>query len=234
MDARAAGNWKQAASLKRKTGTGFPKISYTNLFWLFMLGSVAGFVLEGLWCILMEGHWENHSATVWGPFCIIYGIGAAAVSLLSILLKGRVLPVRFLAFSAAGAAAEYFASLFQELCFGSVSWDYSGHFLNLGGRVSLKMSLIWGVLGIAFARLIFPLLTRLFAKMQGKGWRTASTVLTVFMAVDLAVTAAAVARWRSRITDGSPSDSKVIQFLDTAYDDETMSRLFPNMNFCRE
>lgn len=182
----------------------------------------------------MEGHWENHSATVWGPFCIIYGIGAAAVSLLSILLKGRVLPVRFLAFSAAGAAAEYFASLFQELCFGSVSWDYSGHFLNLGGRVSLKMSLIWGVLGIAFARLIFPLLTRLFAKMQGKGWRTASTILTVFMAVDLAVTAAAVARWRSRITDGSPSDSKVIQFLDTAYDDETMSRLFPNMNFCRE
>lgn len=95
MDARAAGNWKQAASLKRKTGTGFPKISYTNLFWLFMLGSVAGFVLEGLWCILMEGHWENHSATVWGPFCIIYGIGAAAVSLLSILLKGRVLPSGF-------------------------------------------------------------------------------------------------------------------------------------------
>ena len=86
----------------------------------------------------------------------------------------------------------------------------------------------------AATRLIFPLLTRLFAKMQGKGWRTASTVLTVFMAVDLAVTAAAVARWRSRITDGSPSDSKVIQFLDTAYDDETMSRLFPNMNFCRE
>ena len=234
MDARAAGNWKQAALLKRKTGTGFPKISYTNLFWLFMLGSVAGFVLEGLWCILMEGHWENHSATVWGPFCIIYGIGAAAVSLLSILLKGRVLPVRFLALSAAGAAAEYFASLFQELCFGSVSWDYSGHFLNLGGRVSLKMSPIWGVLGIAFARLIFPLLTRLFAKMQGKGWRTAGTVLTVFMAVDLAVTAAAVARWRSRITDGSPSDSKVIQFLDTAYDDETMSRLFPNMEFCSE
>lgn len=234
MDARTAGNWERAVPLKKRTGWGFPKISYASLFWLFLFGSVAGFVLEGLWCILKKGYWESHPATVWGPFCIIYGIGAVAVYLLSIPLTGRGLPVQFLAFSAAGAAVEYLASLFQELCFGSVSWNYSKHFLNLGGWVSLKMSLMWGVLGIAFVWLVFPLLTRLFAKMQGKGWRIASVVLTVFMAVDLAVTAAAVARWRDRITDGIPSDSKVVQFLDTAHDDETMARLFPNMKFCQE
>ena len=51
------------------------RLRYTTLFWLFFLGSIAGFVLEGLWRIILVGHWENHSATVWGPFCIVYGIG---------------------------------------------------------------------------------------------------------------------------------------------------------------
>lgn len=111
------------------------KIRYSTLFWLFMLGSVVGFILEGLWCILLQGHWEHHSATVWGPFCIIYGIGAVAVYLLSVVLKNQNLLVQFAAFTVSGAAVEYFGSLFQELCFGSVSWDYSEHILNLGGRV---------------------------------------------------------------------------------------------------
>ena len=127
------------------------RAGYATLFWLFMFGSVAGFVLEGLWCVLTDGRWESHTATVWGPFCIIYGIGAVAVYLLSGLLKGRSLPVQFAAFTLSGAAVEFFGSLFQELCFGSVSWDYSAHLLNLGGRVSLKMALMWGAMGAAIA-----------------------------------------------------------------------------------
>ena len=129
------------------------RTGYATLLWLFMFGSVAGFVLEGLWCVLTDGRWESHTATVWVPFCIIYGIGAVAVYLLSGLLKGRSLPVQFAAFTLSGAAVEFFGSLFQELCFGSVSWDYSAHLLNLGGRVSLKMALMWGAMGAAVATL---------------------------------------------------------------------------------
>ncbi len=119
------------------------QISYANLFWLFMLGSMAGFVLEGVWCILRKGHWEHHAATVWGPFCIIYGIGAVVVYLLAMLLQKRGLVVRFAAFSAADAVVEYCSSLFQEVCFGSVSWNYSAHFLNLGGRVRSSRRAEW-------------------------------------------------------------------------------------------
>lgn len=209
------------------------KIRYATLFWLFLLGSMAGFVLEGLWCVLMQGHWEHHAATVWGPFCIIYGIGAVVVYLLSALLKNRGLLIQFAVFTVSGAAVEYFGSLFQEMCFGSVSWDYSGHALNLGGRVSLKMAFMWGVLGILFMRLAFPLFNRLFAKMQGRGWRIACAALTAFMAVNLLVTAAAVTRWRTRASS-QETGNPVIQWLDDTYDDQTMSRLFPNMRFTAE
>ena len=205
------------------------RADYATLFWLFMFGSVAGFVLEGLWCVITDGRWESHTATVWGPFCIIYGIGTVAVYLLSGLLREKSLPVQFAAFSASGAAVEFFGSLFQELCFGSVSWDDSGHLLNLGGRVSLKMALMWGALGIVFIRLAFPLVRRALGKLRGRGARIACLVLTVFMAVNLAVTGAALCRWRCR--DGAPAGGAAAQWLDEHYGDETMARLFPNWSF---
>ncbi len=217
------------ASAESRSGASC-KLSYSTLFWLFLVGSIVGFLLEGFWCVLTKGHWENHSAVVWGPFCIIYGIGAAAVYLLSILLKNRRLPVQFAAFTVSGAAVEYFGSLFQELCFGSVSWDYSDHLFNLGGRVSLRMALLWGVLGLLFMRFVFPAVSRLFGRMEGNGWRIACAGMTVFMAANLLVTSAAISRWHSRMTATDPP-GPVAQWLDSTYDDQTMEKLFPNMQF---
>lgn len=228
MDAVAAFFHRARTPVKRDEAS--YKIRYSTLFWLLMLGSIIGFLLEGLWCILLKGHWENHSATVWGPFCIIYGIGAVAVYLLSAALKNKNLPIQFAAFMVSGAAVEYFGSLFQEVCFGTVSWDYSAHILNLGGRVSLQMALIWGVLGILFMRLAFPFVNRFLEKMKGKGWRIVCAGMTVFMAVNLLVTSAAVIRWRTRTADKEANNS-IIQWLDDTYDDQTMEGLFPNMRF---
>lgn len=155
-------------SSPKQRGVSYP-IRYSTLFWLFMLGSVAGFVLEGLWCVLCKGHWEHHSATVWGPFCLIYGIGAVAVYLLSVVLKSKNLLVQFGVFTVYGAAVEYFGSLFQELCFGSVSWDYSEHMLNLGGRVSLKMAFMWGGAGYCVYAVCLPLDQPPVGKDEGNG-----------------------------------------------------------------
>lgn len=189
--------------------------------------------MEGLWCLFLKGHWEHHSATIWGPFCIIYGIGAVVVYLLSVVLKNQNLLTQFTVFTVSGAAVEYFGSLFQELCFGSVSWDYSGHILNVGGRVSLKMALMWGALGLLFMRFIFPLINSLFEKMNGNGWRIACAAATVFMVVNLIFTSAAIIRWRTRITS-KETNCSVVQWLDNTYDDQTMTRLFPNMRFSKK
>ena len=205
-------------------------ISCATLLWLFVFGSVAGFVIEGLWCVARKGHWENHASTVWGAFCIIYGIGAVAVYLLASLLGNKPTAVQFAVFTVSGGVIEYGGSLLQERLFGSVSWDYSGHFLNLGGRVSLQMALTWGVLGILFLRLLFPALRRLLNQMRGGAWRLACLCMTVYMAVNLSVSAAAVTRWRARL-DGCPAESSVARWLDQAYDDDAMTARYPNMRF---
>ena len=204
------------------------RVDYTTLFWLFMFGSVAGFVLEGLWRIVTLGHWENHSSTVWGPFCLIYGVGAVTAYLLAGALRKLGVIAQFAAFTASGAAVEFFGSFFQELCFGSVSWDYSEHVLYLGGRVSLKMALMWGALGIIFIRFAFPLLKRVLEKLSGRSSRVLCIVMTVFMAINCTVTSLAITRWRDR---EEPADSAVIRWIDETYDDEAMEHIFPNMVF---
>jgi len=210
------------------------KITYSKIFWLFLLGSLAGFVLEGLWCIFKTGAWESHSATVIGPFCIIYGFGAVVVYLISTWMKGRRLPLQFILFSVAGALVEYFGSLFQEVILGSVSWDYSDHFMNISGRVSLQMTLLWGVLGIFFVRLFFPLLVKLFGKMTHRIWKIVCVLLSVFMAVNLLLSATAVMRWRERVTENITPGNIFEQFLDETYDNETMKQNYPNMRFMEE
>ena len=232
MDTIAAYFYRTFMTSKEQSDVSYD-ITYPSLFWLFLLGSVAGFGMEGLWCILTKGHWERHSATVLGPFCIIYGIGAVAVYLLAALLKNRSLLLQFVAFMVSGTAVEYFASLFQERCFGTVTWDYSGHVLNLGGRVSLMMTLLWGFLGMAFTLFVFPHVNRLLHKMKGRGWRIVCAGMTIFMVVNLLVSSAAITRWRTRGEEPQASNP-VVQWLDNTYDDQTMARLFPNMRFLAE
>jgi len=204
--------------------------NYQMLFWLFMTGSVVGFVLEGLWMIIKAGHWENHSAVIWGPFCIIYGIGAAAAFLLSQIFSGRHVLLQFGACFISGTLVEYFGSLFQEFFFGTISWDYSEHFLNIGGRVSLKMALVWGIFGVLFMRFLFPLLNRVFEKLNRKKGTLLCRILMVFMVLNLATTSVVLTRWHRRQENILPGNS-IERAIDYIYGDEKMERLYPNMRF---
>lgn len=205
-------------------------VPYRHLFWIFFVGSVVGFLLEGLWSILRLGMWENHSATVIGPFCIVYGIGAVVIYALSARVCEKKRVRQFIIFGAAGAAVEFFASLLQEAVFGSVSWDYTDHFLNLGGRVSLQMTLIWGALGLTFSLLVYPRLASLLQKTDGTRGRVVCIALTAFMVGNLLLTAAAILRWRER-ADALPASNEVEAFLDQTYGDATMRQIFSNMTF---
>ena len=83
-------------------------VSYNSMFCIFMIGSILGFILEGIWHIIRKGSWESHSATVWGPFCIIYGIAAAVLYVGAIFLKDKNILLQFAVCAFAGSFIEYF------------------------------------------------------------------------------------------------------------------------------
>lgn len=212
------------------------KIKYTTVFLLFFFGSIAGFILEGIWRIITLGHWENHSATVWGPFCIIYGIGAAVMYITACFLNKKPLYLQYILYCFIGAAVEYVGSAVQEIIFGSRSWDYSADLLNLNGRISLLMTLIWGLLGTVFIKVFFPFIVKSQEKLDEQGEhikrlnRALCTSMTVFMIINLLVTSAAILRWSKRL-EGEPPKNKIEISIDRYFDNEKMSEIFNNMTF---
>lgn len=203
---------------------------YEELFWVFFLGSILGFVIEGLWHIVLTGEWVDHSATVVGPFCIVYGVGAVALFIVARFLPRRSLVLQFLVFAVTGGAVEYFTSLFQETTFGSVSWDYSSHTLNLGGRVSAQMAILWGFLGMIFVGLIYPALKKLLQRMHTRRWHIFCIAFSFFITFNLIISASAIFRWKERASSLPPSN-KWEQYLDDTYPDAVMEYVYSDMHF---
>ena len=88
--------------------------NYSNMFWLFMIGNILGVILEGIWCVIRNGRWETHVVTIWGPFCLIYGVGAVGGYLASALLSDKKILTRFAAFAAIGTVVEYVSSMLLD------------------------------------------------------------------------------------------------------------------------
>lgn len=208
-------------------------MQFTALFCLFLLGSVLGYLLEGGWCFLRLGRWERHSATLWGPFCVLYGAVAVGGYLLSHLMKKSSAALQFLVCALAGSAIEWLVSGFQLAAFGAISWDYRHHPFNLAGRVSLRMALLWGVLGLVLIRFVCPRLDRLVERFTGKKCRLLCLILGAALALDLAATGLALDRWHTRRL-GQPPRDPLEQALDEHYGDQEMTRLFPNWDFLAE
>jgi len=200
------------------------------LFLLFFCGSILGFFLEGAWCFLRVGRWERHSATLFGPFCVLYGAVAVGGYLLSRRMKKSSAALQLLVCALAGTAVEWIVSGLQLAAFGAMSWDYRHHPFDIAGRVSLPMALLWGILGLAFLRLVCPWLDKWADRLTGRRLALPCAILAVFLAADLAVTGLALGRW-SRRQEGLPPQGPVEARLDAAYPDRRMAQLFPNWDF---
>ena len=56
---------------------------------IVFIGSFAGVMLELLWCFARHGYLESRSGLVWGPFNMLYGVGAASLSIILYRFRNR-------------------------------------------------------------------------------------------------------------------------------------------------
>ncbi len=204
-------------------------IQYSKLFWLFFIGSLLGVLIEGLFCLIRFGHWETHVVSVWGPLCILYGIGAVGFYIGGVLLQEKNTFAQFAVFGAVGTGIEFICGWLMEHALHMYAWDYSKHFLNYHGYVSLKMFFAWGLLGTLFNRYV-PVVDGILDKMQGSAWRVAAIVLSVLIVIDLSVTAVSVLRWSERHEGKQPSN-RLEEKIDILFDDDSMRDRFCEWHF---
>ncbi|MDR1420816.1 MAG: putative ABC transporter permease [Treponema sp.] len=221
----------EANIVPEKSAPPVPGLTFYKLFWIFFIGCIAGYVIESLYCLAVEGHIESRQGLIYGPFSQVYGFGAVliVVVLNRLARKGDIWV--FIGSAVTGGAFEVMCSLAQENMFGSVSWDYTGqNFAFFGGRTTLLFMFFWGILGVVFIRKIYPPLSRFVDRIQGRRGTVLSWILIVFMALDMGVSALAVHRWSERV-DGMPPRNTVEAFIDERYPDNFLEIVYPNFHF---
>lgn len=201
--------------------------SFYSILLLFFIGGVAGDLAETIFCRLKMGWWMSRSSVVWGPFSIVWGLALAAATLFLYKYRDRSASFFFVAGTLLGGLYEYLCSVFTELVFGTVFWDYSAIPFNLGGRINLLYCFFWGIAAVMWMRYGYPLVLKLMKKVRShiRPWMTAA--LAVFMAVNMLTSALALARYDAR-TSGEAPNGQLEVFLDEHFDNARMEHIYPN------
>lgn len=195
------------------------------IFWVFIIGSVFGFIAEMLYSTIFTRTLVIRQGLIYGPFVQVYGMGAVAYYLL--IRKVKEPKDAFLAGMIMGGILEYLCSFFQEILFGTISWDYSNMFFNLNGRTCLLYCFYWGIIAVAFLKVVYPGLQKLEPLLHRKSIKILTVFLMIFMIFDISISSMAAARQTDRRKGIEPRNNVEV-FLDKTYPDEYLDRIYNN------
>ena len=118
-------------------------------------------------------------------------------------------------------------SVFTEIVFGKVFWDYSKIPFNLGGRINLLFCFFWGIVAVIWIKLIYPKVSGWIEKIPQRAGKILSWMLIIFMLVNGTVSALALVRYDTR-GQGKEARYKWESVMDDVFDDERMQRIYPS------
>lgn len=161
--------------------------SYLSYFFLF---SIAGWVMEIIFCFIVLGHYNNRGF-LYGPLCPIYGYGGLILLVFIQKLKKNPFKVAFSSM-AMFTSLEYIFSYGTEALFKSELWNYTNDYMNVNGRIAIFYTLAWGIIALVFVYLLLPLLKKLITKISSKIPHTVQVILlgacTIILIIDIIFT----------------------------------------------
>ena len=223
-------NLEQAAPSQKPKPTVFAQgCSPTKLIWIFFIAALLGDIIETLFCRATMGIWMSRSSLIYGPFSIVWGLGAVMFTALLYRYKDKSEGYLFLAGTIVGGVYEYVCSVFTELVFGTVFWDYSHIPFNLAGRINLLYCFFWGIAAAVWMKVLYPRLSRLIERIPMKAGKVLTWVIVVFMVFNMAISALALGRYQQRQSAPDAPTNGFTEFLDHCYPDERIHQVYPNM-----
>lgn len=207
------------------SGCGFYKLAC-----LFFIGAFLGDITETVFCRFSMGRWMSRSSVVFGPFSIVWGLGCAMLTWILYRYREQSDRRLFLCGTILGGAYEYICSVFTEIVFGTVFWDYSKIPFNLDGRINLLYCFFWGFAAIIWMKGIYPFLSRWIEKIPVRIGKPLCMIMVFFMSVNIALSGLALDRYSKR-HDGLPAKNAVGELMDDWFPDPYMEKVYPNIKF---
>lgn len=199
-----------------------------KLVWVFLTSALLGDIIETFWCGLVNGQWMSRSSVLYGPFSFVWGLGAVVLTITLQPLAHRDSFFVFAAGFVIGGTYEYLCSVFTELVFGTVFWDYSHMPLNIGGRTNVLFCFFWGVLAVVWIKGIYPCMSRAIEHIPALAGKAATWGIVLAMVCNGLLTCAAMLRYSTRAVQPEPAGAFEV-FLDQQYGDQLIERRWPNM-----
>jgi len=203
-------------------------MNFYKLAWVFLVCSVVGYAFEGIYWRVAYGFFESRPGLLYGPISQVYGCSAIVMLL---VLKRLKINKSFSIFAVSyivGAAFELCFGILQRAVFGFSSWYYGPEKLGLFERTSLLYSLIWGVMGLLLIKWIYPRLSVAVEKIPNRIGLFITWMIIVFLALDVAISAAAVYRAHQRLHD-IPASNQAQYLLDRYYPDALIGERYPQL-----
>ena len=206
------------------------KKEFNKIILIFIIGSIIGTFYEEILHVVKfylrynTFDWVTKRGFIIGPISPVYGIGILIIYLL-FYLKKRKWYINFILGSLFGGIYEFTMGFLQETIWGTISWDYSDKFLNIGGRTTVPFMIFWGLLVIIFVHLVFPFLDKLYSKFNEKNITKIVTILFVLLLFDTSVTIAAVSRQTLRQRGYKPL-TIVGEYCDKHFTDEYLKTIY--------
>lgn len=224
-------------------------LSIWRILAYFIIYSVVGYIIETLFGIVTKGRWESRQSFLYGPFCAIYGLGAA-IMIIFLHKYSKKYNTLFIGGFIVGSIVEYLVSWIGEMILGVKWWDYSDMPLNINGRICVYFSLFWGFLALyliaSFNPKIDKMIDRIKSKISIKTLKTLTLSVTIILLIDCIITAFAMSFFLIRMIAQNDlnvpkkeivmkkyediyTNEKLSNFIYKYWGDRKMIRTFPNI-----
>lgn len=168
-------------------------------FFMFFCYSIFGWVMECISCSIKGKKFVYDRGFLIGPYCPIYGYGAMYMY----FFLNRYyddLVVLFVMAVFGTSLLEYLTSYFMEKIFKARWWDYSNCRFNLEGRICLRNSVAFGILGILFVYVLNPFFLKMVAKISNPVMLIISISCFLVFLIDNILSFTIMAKLKSNLT----------------------------------
>lgn len=220
------------------------KRDYWIFFAYFVIYSFVGCVLETSFGFITKGVVESRQSFLFGPFCVIYGIGAILITMVWKTLdsiwnlkdkKGKIVLLLVLSILI-GSVTEFLMSYFCEKIFHFKWWDYSGMKGNIEGRICLYFSGMWGILGIILIEFANPFLDKslelLKIYVNKKILKIGICFTIVFLIFDAGISYIGLKSFYTKIVNDfkvEEQEKTMVYVKNKIFEEDNMLLIYPNI-----
>lgn len=203
-------------------------VTFTHIFYLFIICAFLGALIEIIYCRFSMHRWMSRSSIIFGQFSFVWGFAIVLITLLFYRFKNKSNFTLFILGTILGGAYEYFCSVYTEVVYGTIFWDYSKIPFNLNGRINLLFCFFWGFATIVVVRYVISFLIKEINKIPKKIFKPLAVFLFIFLLLDLGVSEVAMRRYKSRL-NGIEAQNYVEKLCDKYADNDFMKKRYSNM-----